>query len=100
MKRRLSVGIGLVGDPRIIFLDEPTTGLDPDNRRQLWDVLSKLEAKRSLLLTTHLMEEADTLCNRIGIITDGSIRTIGPQVMLKRIYGNGYFLNINLDSAI
>jgi ABC-type multidrug transport system ATPase subunit len=58
MKRRLSIGISLVGDPRIVFMDEPTTGLDPENRRHLWEVLARCREKRSLLLTTHLMEEA------------------------------------------
>lgn len=56
MKRRLSVGISMVGDPRIVFLDEPTTGLDPENRRNLWDVLNNCRKTRALFLTTHLME--------------------------------------------
>ena len=55
MKRRLSVAISLVGDPQIVFLDEPSTGLDPDNRRQLWEVLSKCQKKRAIFLTTHMM---------------------------------------------
>jgi ABC-type multidrug transport system ATPase subunit len=66
MKRRLSVAISLVGDPKIIFLDEPTTGLDPDNRRKLWDILVESKGKRAMVLTTHSMEEADVLCSRIG----------------------------------
>lgn len=80
MKRRLSVAISLVGDPQIVFLDEPTTGLDPENRRRLWDILVgnfhfgifcltiSLEARgnRAMVLTTHSMEEADVLCTRIG----------------------------------
>ena len=68
MKRRLSVAISLVGQPKIIFLDEPTTGLDPENRRQLWDILVRARGKRAMVLTTHSMEEADVLCSRIGII--------------------------------
>ena len=56
MKRRLSVAITLVGDPRLVFLDEPTTGLDPENRRKLWELLSGCKKKRSLFLTTHMME--------------------------------------------
>ena len=81
MKRRLSVALALVGDPKIIFLDEPTTGLDPENRRQLWDILvgkynffriiqyhNVIETRenRAIVLTTHSMEEADVLCSRIG----------------------------------
>lgn len=83
MKRRLSIGISLVGDPRIVFMDEPTTGLDPENRRHLWEVLARCREKRSLLLTTHLMEEAESLCDRIGIITKGNLRTVGDQFKLK-----------------
>ena len=56
MKRRLSIAISLVGDPKIVFLDEPTTGLDPDNRRQIWEVLARCQEKRALFLTTHMME--------------------------------------------
>jgi len=55
MKRRLSIGISLVGDPRIVFMDEPTTGLDPENRRHLWEVLAHCRQKRAIFLTTHLM---------------------------------------------
>jgi len=84
MKRRLSVAISLVGDPKIVFLDEPSTGLDPDNRRQLWEVLAKCQKSRSILLTTHMMEEADALCNRVGIITKGVLRTVAPQITLKK----------------
>jgi len=74
MKRRLSVAISLVGDPKIVYLDEPSTGLDPENRRQLWDILSGIKGKRSLVITTHSMEEADVLCQRIGIVSDGVLR--------------------------
>ena len=78
MKRRLSVAISLVSDPKIIYLDEPSTGLDPENRRQLWDILSECKGKRAIVLTTHSMEEADVLCDRIGIVTDGVLRCVGP----------------------
>ena len=67
MKRRLSVAISLVGEPEIIFLDEPTTGLDPMNRKGLLDILIKLKGKRAMIVTTHSMEEADVLCTRIGL---------------------------------
>lgn len=66
MKRRLSVAMALVGEPKIIFLDEPTTGLDPGNRKSLIDILIKLRGKRAMIITTHSMEEADILCSRIG----------------------------------
>ncbi len=95
MKRRLSVAIALVGDPKVIFLDEPTTGLDPENRRQLWDILVESRGKKAIVLTTHSMEEADVLCTRIGIITNGALRCIGNQTKLKGKYGGGYHLYIN-----
>ena len=68
MKRRLSVAISLVGEPSIIFLDEPTTGLDPENRRQLWDILVSCKKQCAMIITTHSMEEADVICSRIGTI--------------------------------
>ena len=99
MKRRLSIGISLVGDPRIVFMDEPTSGLDPENRRHLWEVLSKCRAKRSIFLTTHMMEEAEALCDRIGVITNGVIRTVGDQFRLKSLYGKGYFVTVSVEMS-
>ncbi len=96
MKRRLSVAIALVGDPKIVFLDEPSTGLDPENRRQLWEVLAKCQKNRAIFITTHMMEEADALCNRVGIITKGVLRTVAPQVTLKKVYGGGYRVSISI----
>jgi len=92
MRRRLSVAIALVGDPKIIFLDEPSTGLDPENKRKLWEILSDCRQKRAIVLTTHSMEEADVLCSRIGIVSNGRLRCIGPQQRLKSLYGQGYNL--------
>jgi len=96
MKRRLSVAISLVGNPKVVFLDEPSTGLDPENRRQLWDILVQSKGKRAVVLTTHSMEEADVLCGRIGIIAGGKLKCIGNQVRLKNKFGGGYQLFINV----
>jgi ABC-type multidrug transport system ATPase subunit len=98
MKRRLSIAVSLVGDPQIVFLDEPSTGLDPDNRRQIWEVLVRCQERRALFLTTHMMEEADALCHRIGIITHGALRTVGNQLRLKKDYGQGYRLSFSLSA--
>ena len=78
-KRKLSIAISLVSNPKIIFMDEPTTGLDPDSRRMIWSILQdvKKSKDRAMILTTHSMEEADVLCNRIGIINDGIIKCLG-----------------------
>lgn len=96
MRRRVSVAICIVSDPKIIFFDEPTTGLDPENRRQLWDILGKLKGKKAIMLTTHSMEEADILCNRIAIVNNGILRCIAPSTRLKNLYGGGYNLQINI----
>eukprot|EP01094_Clydonella_sp_ATCC50884_P004693 TRINITY_DN13724_c0_g1_i1.p1 TRINITY_DN13724_c0_g1~~TRINITY_DN13724_c0_g1_i1.p1 ORF type:complete len:845 (+),score=259.83 TRINITY_DN13724_c0_g1_i1:97-2631(+) len=100
MRRRLSIGTALLGDPEIIFLDEPTTGLDPETRKHIWDCLLEVKRKnRSIVLTTHSMEEADVLSDRIGIMTKGRLRAIGSSLHLKNKYGEGYSLRINCDKA-
>jgi len=97
MKRRLSVAVSLVGSPKIIFLDEPSTGLDPDNRRQLWNVLLHVKKNKCLILTSHSMEEADILCTRIGIVSKGNLKCLGSNVRLKNKFGEGYSLNLNFE---
>ena len=100
MKRRLSIAISLVSQPKIIFLDEPTTGLDPETRRQLWNILQEVkQGNRAMILTTHSMEEADVLCNRIGIVNNGVMTCIGSQDRLKELYGGGHHLFINCDRS-
>ena len=83
-KRRLSIAIALVGEPAILFLDEPTTGLDPETRRNIWDILvAEKKAGRTIVITTHSMEEADAVCSRIGIMSKGCLRCLGSQTHLK-----------------
>jgi ABC-2 type transport system ATP-binding protein len=86
MRRRLEIARGLVHDPRIFFLDEPTTGLDPVSRIAVWEMLNHLKHTRSLtmLLTTHYMEEADRLCDRIAIVDHGNLVALGTPVELKQ----------------
>jgi ABC-type multidrug transport system ATPase subunit len=95
MRRRLSVALSLVGNPAIVFLDEPTTGLDPASRKQLWNILQKFKEGRCMILTTHSMEEADELCNRIGVFSNGSFKCLGTPLHLKNKFGEGYRLTIN-----
>jgi ABC-2 type transport system ATP-binding protein len=86
MRRRLEIARGLVHDPHIFFLDEPTTGLDPVSRIAVWEMLNNLKKRRNLtmLLTTHYMEEADRLCDRIAIVDHGTLVALGTPVELKQ----------------
>merc|ERR1711998_513420 len=83
MRRRLSLGIALVGNPKIVFLDEPTTGLDPETKMGVWRIIERQKEGRAIILTTHSMEEADALSTRIGIMAEGRLRCIGTQLHLK-----------------
>ena len=83
MKRRLSIAMALVSDPQVLFLDEPTLGLDPQARRAIWEYIARLKGKKTILLTTHYMEEADFLSERIGIIDEGKIVALGTSQELK-----------------
>lgn len=103
-KRRLSIAIALVGNPGIVFLDEPTTGLDISVRRLIWDIISHAKQGRTIILTTHSMEEAEILCARIGIMAKGTLRCIGGQIRLKELYGRGFKITFacrpeNVDRA-
>ncbi|PVU88448.1 hypothetical protein BB560_006371 [Smittium megazygosporum] len=93
-KRRLSIAIALVGNPDVVFLDEPTTGLDPEVRRTVWNIISANKAGRTIVITTHSMEEAEVLCNRIGIMANGTMRCIGTSLRLKQLYGSGFLVSI------
>jgi len=94
MKRRLSVACAIIGSPKIVYLDEPSTGLDPASKHQLWDVISKAKKDKSIILTTHSMEEADVLCDRLAIMSEGQVQCIGVSASLKQRFGVGYTLQI------
>eukprot|EP00850_Spirogloea_muscicola_P008456 SM000045S16201 [mRNA] locus=s45:178603:184208:+ [translate_table: standard] len=96
MKRRLSVAVALIGDPEIVFLDEPTTGMDPVTRRHVWDILESAKKGRAVVLTTHSMEEADVLGDRIAIMARGRVRCLGTSIHLKTKFGAGYILNLSV----
>ena len=76
-QRKLSIAMALIADPRILFLDEPTLGLDIISRRELWTMINKLREKTTIVLTTHYLEEAESLCDRICIMKDGEIKALG-----------------------
>ena len=88
-KQRLAVAGALVGAPELLFLDEPTTGLDPQSRRQLWDVVLGMKAAgRTVLLTTHYMDEAERLCDRVAIVDHGRLIALGtPRELIARVVG-------------
>lgn len=88
-KQRLAVACALVGDPRLLFLDEPTTGLDPQSRRQLWDVIGDFKATgRTVMLTTHYMDEAERLCDRVAIVDHGRVIALGtPGELIHQLGG-------------
>ncbi|KAL9155891.1 hypothetical protein ABFS82_09G035900 [Erythranthe guttata] len=90
MKRRLSVAISLIGDPKVVYMDEPSTGLDPASRNMLWDVVKRAKQNRAIILTTHSMEEAEHLCDRLGIFVDGRLQCVGNAKELKARYGGSY----------
>jgi len=96
-KRRLSIAIALVGDPKIVFLDEPTTGLDPDVRRLIWDIINEISQNKTIILTTHSMEEAEVLCHRIAIMSHGTLRCCNTSLRLKELYGAGFRLTYSND---
>ena len=82
-KQRLAIACALVGNPQLLFLDEPTTGLDPVSRRQLWELISKFQAEgKTIVLTTHYMEEAERLCDRVAIVDHGRVIAMGTPLDL------------------
>lgn len=96
-KRKLSVAIAMIGDPPVVILDEPSTGMDPIAKRFMWEVLSRLSTRRgktALILTTHSMNEAQALCTRIGIMVGGKLRCIGSPQHLKNRFGNHLELEV------
>jgi ATP-binding cassette subfamily A (ABC1) protein 3 len=97
LKRKLCCAIALIGDPKVVLLDEPSAGLDPISRRQLWNVILRTMAHRSVLLTTHNMEEAEALCNRLGVMVRGQLCALGSKQHLKTKFGIGYKVTVKVN---
>ncbi|XP_045131522.1 phospholipid-transporting ATPase ABCA3-like [Portunus trituberculatus] len=94
MKRKLSLAISLIGGSKVVILDEPSSGLDPESRRWVWDVVQGERGRRTILVTTHHMEEADVLGDRVAIMASGRVVCAGSTLFLKNMFGDGYTLEI------
>jgi ABC-type multidrug transport system ATPase subunit len=94
MKRKLSVAVAFLGDPKVVLLDEPTTGMDVYTRKQIWQLIQDSKKGRAIVLTTHSMEEADALGDRIAIMSKGEMQAQGTTLFLKNRFGVGYRLHI------
>jgi ABC-2 type transport system ATP-binding protein len=99
-KQRLSLACALVGDPALLFLDEPTTGLDPQSRRQTWEIVEALKARgRTVLLTTHYMEEAARLCDRVAVVDHGKVIALGTPRELVASLGAEHVVEFAIGEA-
>eukprot|EP00842_Homolaphlyctis_polyrhiza_P004811 jgi/Hompol1/5330/HPOL_004344-RA len=98
-KRRLSIAMALLGSPKVVFLDEPTTGLDPEVRRLIWSIIDSSKVGKTVVLTTHSMEEAEALCQRIAIMAKGTLRCIADPSRLKQLYGSGFHIYFNCHAS-
>uniref|UniRef100_A0A3Q0T5N5 Cholesterol transporter ABCA5 n=1 Tax=Amphilophus citrinellus TaxID=61819 RepID=A0A3Q0T5N5_AMPCI len=98
-KRKLSVGIAILGDPKILLLDEPTAGMDPCSRHQVWSLLKSRRAGRVTVLSTHYMDEADILADRKAVISQGQLKCVGSSLYLKIKCGVGYHLRMSINEG-
>ncbi|KAM6297369.1 ATP-binding cassette sub-family A member 10-like [Aegotheles albertisi] len=98
-KRKLSIGIAMLGKPQVLFLDEPTAGLDPLSRHQVWSLLKEHRAGRVILFSTQFMDEADILADRKAFISHGRLKCVGSSLFLKKKWGIGYHLRIHVSES-
>jgi len=93
-KRKLSLGLALIGDPKVLLIDESSSGLDPLARRRMWDLIEEAARSRSVILTTHSMQEAEALCTRVAIMVKGKFMCLGSVQHLKSKYMDGYSIDV------
>lgn len=98
-QRKVSIAMALITNPQILFLDEPTLGLDVLARRELWRIIEQLKSKMTIILTTHYLEEAEALCDRIAIMTHGKLRAVGTAEELKKLAGKDNFEDAFIEIA-
>uniref|UniRef100_A0A8D0E5Z9 ATP binding cassette subfamily A member 12 n=1 Tax=Salvator merianae TaxID=96440 RepID=A0A8D0E5Z9_SALMN len=94
MKRKLSISIALLGGSKVVILDEPTTGVDPCSRRGIWEIISKNRSGRTIILSTHHLDEAEVLSDRIAFLEHGRLKCCGSPFFLKENFGSGYHLTL------
>ena len=99
MQRKLSIATAFVGGSKTVILDEPTAGVDPYSRRGIWNLLIKHKEKRTIIMSTHFMDEADLLGDRIAIINNGKLVCVGSSLFLRARYGNGYYLTLVMNDG-
>lgn len=100
-RQRLAVALGLIGDPELLFLDEPTTGLDPQSRRALWDTIAALKGRgKTVVLTTHYMDEAEQLCDRVGIVDHGKLIAEGTPSALIHESGGYHLVELQTEPPL
>ncbi|KPI84757.1 putative ABC transporter [Leptomonas seymouri] len=97
-RRKLSVALSLIGGPSVVFLDEPSAGMDPVARRGLWNAIEKVAGNSSVVLTTHHLEEVEALAHRVAIMVDGTLRCIGDKTHLKNKFGTGFEMSIRVET--
>ena len=97
MRRRISVALSTMGNPNVILMDEPTTGMDPVSRRHVWALIQKLKTEKVILMSTHAMEEAELLSDKIIILNYGEVKCVGTPLQLKNMLGNGYRISMICD---
>lgn len=98
-KRKMSVAMALLGNPALVFLDEPSTGVDPQAKRFMWNIVSKvstLRKKSAVIITTHSMEEAEALCTKMGIMVGGEFKCFGSSQHVKDKFGTGYEIELKI----
>ena len=96
--RKLSLALTLIGDAQVIFLDEPTSGMDAHSRRAIWTILERIKLEnKTIILTTHHLDEAEILADRIGIMAKGQLLAVGSSDYIKRKFGEGYSIKVRLD---
>ena len=93
-KRKLQLAIALLGNSRIVLLDEPTSGMDPTARRETWEIIKQAKQGKIIILTTHYMDEAEFLADRVAVISRGVLKNCGTTSFLKRAYGQSFYLEV------